>query len=67
MSFGPTTICGHLLKEISKKFVETEDYRDFSKQFHKTFNQNESGLRKELKTIEEKTSKIFGSVLTFVT
>ena len=59
MSFGPTTICGHLLKEISKKFIETEDYRDFSEQFHKTFNQNESGLRKELKTIEEKTSKIF--------
>jgi predicted ATP-dependent endonuclease of OLD family len=59
MSFGPTTICGHLLKEISKKFIETEDFRDFSEQFHKTFNQNESGLRKELKTIEEKTSKIF--------
>lgn len=59
MSFSSTTICGHLLKEISNKFIETEDYRDFSEQFHKTFNQNESGLRKELKTIEEKTSKIF--------
>ncbi|HOQ79324.1 MAG TPA: AAA family ATPase [Candidatus Absconditabacterales bacterium] len=58
-SFGSTTICGNLLKEIVKKFEETEDYTNFSSQFHKTFNDEESGLRKELKQIEEKTQKIF--------
>jgi predicted ATP-dependent endonuclease of OLD family len=58
-SFGSTTICGNLLKEIAKKFQETDDYTEFSKQFHKTFNNNESGLKKELKTIEEKTQAIF--------
>jgi len=58
-SFGATTICGNLLKEIVKKFEETEDYTKFSSQFHKTFNDEESGLRKELKSIEERTQKIF--------
>jgi len=58
-SFGSTTICGNLLKEIVKKFEETEDYTKFSTQFHKTFNNEESGLRKELKIIEERTQKIF--------
>jgi predicted ATP-dependent endonuclease of OLD family len=59
MSFGSTTICGNLLKEIAKDFTETEDYLKFSEQFHKTFNHKESGLRKELKTIEEMTREIF--------
>jgi len=58
-SFGATTICGNLLKEIVKKFEETEDYANFSSQFHKTFNDDDSGLKKELKKIEEKTQKIF--------
>lgn len=58
-SFGSTTICGNLLKEIVKKFEETEDYTNFSSQFHKTFNNEESGLRKELKGIEQRTQKIF--------
>lgn len=58
-SFGSTTICGNLLKEIVKKFEETEDYTKFSSQFHKTFNDEKSGLKKELKTIEERTQKIF--------
>ncbi len=58
-TFGSTTICGNLLKEIAKKFTETNDYREFSEKFHITFNSKESGLRKELRTIEEKTRKIF--------
>jgi len=58
-SFGSTTICGNLLKEIVKKFEETEDYTNFSSHFHETFNSEGSGLRKELKTIEERTQKIF--------
>ncbi|MCK4524851.1 MAG: AAA family ATPase [Candidatus Andersenbacteria bacterium] len=58
-SFGATTICGNLLKEIIKKFEETKDYSDFSDEFHKTFNSGKSGLKKELKDIEQKTQKIF--------
>ncbi len=58
-SFGSSTICGNLLKEIVRKFEETEDYRSFSSQFHKTFNDTNSGLRKELQSIEERTQKIF--------
>jgi len=58
-SFGATTICGNLLKEIAKSFTETEDYKGFSEKFHATFNTEDSGLRKELKAIEEKTQDIF--------
>ena len=59
VSFGATTICGNLLKVIARSFAETDDYRSFSNQFNKTFNSEESGLRKELKNIEEKTQTIF--------
>ncbi|HHI87693.1 MAG TPA: hypothetical protein ENK03_01995 [Candidatus Cloacimonetes bacterium] len=59
MSFGSTTICGNLLKEIANKFTETRDYKNFSEQFNKTFNHEGSGLRKELKKIEERTGEIF--------
>jgi len=58
-SFGATTICGNLLKEIAKSFTETEDYKGFSDKFHTTFNTEDSGLRKELKVIEEKTQAVF--------
>jgi predicted ATP-dependent endonuclease of OLD family len=58
-SFGSTTVCGNLLREIVKKFEETTEYTSFSSEFHKTFNDEKSGLRKELKEIEEKTQKIF--------
>lgn len=59
MSFGSTTICGNLLKEIAKNFTKTEDYERFTEQFHQTFNHEQSKLRLELKNIEEKTKKIF--------
>jgi len=58
-SFGATTICGNLLKEIIKKFEKTTDYSNFSTEFHKIFNNEKSGLKKELKDIEQKTQKIF--------
>lgn len=58
-SFGSTTICGKLLNEIASKFTETDDYILFSKQFHKTFNDDESVLRRELKAIENRTIQIF--------
>ncbi len=58
-AFGSTTICGNLLKEIASKFEETDDYKKFSAEFHKTFNDENSGLRKELKSIEKRTQAIF--------
>lgn len=58
-SFGSTTICGNLLKEIITSFENTSDYINFSGEFHKTFNDEKSGLRKELKEIEARTQKIF--------
>lgn len=58
-SFGSTTICGNLLKGIVSGFTDTVDYKIFSEQFHQTFNNEDSVLRKELKIIEEKTQTIF--------
>jgi predicted ATP-dependent endonuclease of OLD family len=59
VSFGATTICGNLLKEIAVGFTETDDYRQFTENFHRTFNSDESGLRQALRSIEEKTQDIF--------
>jgi len=59
ISFGSTTLCGNLLKEIIIKFTETDDYKNFSEEFNKTFNSDDSGLRKELKIIEKRTQEIF--------
>lgn len=59
VSFGSSTICGNLLKEISKSFIETPDYREFTEKFHETFNSYQSGLKGTLRGIEEKTQKIF--------
>lgn len=59
VSFGASTICGNLLKEIAKSFTETPGYRDFADKFHETFNSDQSGLRQALKEIEEKTQNIF--------
>ena len=58
-SFGSTTICGNLLREIANKFTETADYENFSEQFYNTFNHENSELRKEPKKIEERTEEIF--------
>ncbi len=58
-SFGATTICGNLLKEIVNNFTKTKEYEDFSEKFHQTFNHEDSGLKKDLKAIEEKTQAIF--------
>ena len=59
MSFGSTTICGNLLKEIVKKFEETDEFKTFSTLFNKTFNDENSRLKRDLKRIEEKTQNIF--------
>ena len=58
-TFGATTICGNLLKEIMTSFIEFSEYEDFSKSFHKTFNNDESALKKMLKDTENRVQEIF--------
>jgi predicted ATP-dependent endonuclease of OLD family len=58
-SFGSSTICGNLLKEISNSFTETKEYKEFNEYFHKTFNSDDTGLRQSLRKIEERTQEIF--------
>ncbi len=58
-AFGSTTICGNLLKEIVNGFVETEDYGAFKTKFNQIFNDDDSGLRKELLQIEQRVQAIF--------
>ncbi len=59
VSFGASTLCGNLLKEIVTKFIETDDYKRFTEDFNITFNSENSGLRKELRSIEKRTQEIF--------
>ncbi|MGH7239046.1 MAG: ATP-dependent nuclease [Candidatus Saccharimonadales bacterium] len=59
VAFGASTICGHLLKEISTGIVETDEYRAFTDSFHRTFNSDESALKKALRDIENETKQIF--------
>jgi len=59
VAFGATTICGNLLREIANSFTETDDYEGFRAKFNETFNNQESGLRRQLLQIEEKVQRIF--------
>lgn len=58
-AFGATTICGNLLKEIVTGFTETSDYQDFKDKFNEIFNDQSSGLRKQLVAIEQKVQSVF--------
>lgn len=58
-SFGATTICGNLLKEIANGFIETADYADYRTKFNQVFNDPASGLRRELLVIEQKVQQVF--------
>lgn len=58
-SFGATTICGNLLKEIMRGFENTSEYSKFKAEFHKTFNDEAGALRKQLAEIEKRTQEIF--------
>ena len=57
--FGASTTCGNLLKEIMNDFSDKEPYKKFQSVFKEVFNTEGSGLKKDLKDIEEKTQKIF--------
>jgi AAA15 family ATPase/GTPase len=58
-TFGATTICGNLLKEIANGFIETADYANYRTKFNQVFNDPASGLRRELLIIEQKVQKVF--------
>lgn len=58
-TFGSTTICGNLLREIANSFTETDEYQGFRDKFNETFNSEGSGLRKQLLEIEEKVQRLF--------
>lgn len=57
--FGATTICGKLLKEISKSLSDEPDYKDFLNSFEQLFNGEKSSLRSLLSSIEKKTQNVF--------
>ncbi len=58
-SFGSTTICGYLLKEIVSNFTMTSEYQEFQGKFNKVFNDDNSKLKQDLKAVEDKVKKIF--------
>lgn len=58
-SYGSTTTCGNLLKEIVKSFETTDSYKIFSKVFNETFNKNDSEFKNKLKDVEDSAEKIF--------
>ncbi|OOF39017.1 hypothetical protein BKK49_08785 [Rodentibacter rarus] len=58
-SFGATTLCGLLLKEIAKSHINSEEYSNFLSSFHQVFNSSDSELRKQIAIIEEKVQRIF--------
>lgn len=58
-SFGTSTLCGTLLKEIAAEHTKTEEFLDFSKKFNDVFNSHSSELRKKISKIENKLNSIF--------
>ncbi|MFH3574964.1 hypothetical protein WAI05_21720, partial [Acinetobacter baumannii] len=53
-SFGTSTLCGTLLKEIAAEHTKTEEFIDFSKKFNDVFNSHSSELRKKISKIENR-------------
>ncbi len=58
-SYGSSTTCGNLLKEIVKNFEGTDSYKNFSEIFNKTFNKKDSEFKNKLKEVEDSAEKIF--------
>lgn len=58
-SFGSTTLCGMLLKEIARAHISSNEYREFQNSFNNVFNNPESLLRKQIAIIEQKVQKLF--------
>ncbi len=65
VSFGASTLCGLLLKEIAESHKGTNEYKDFQKKFNDVFNDENSELRVKLAEIEDQIGSLvntqFGS------
>lgn len=57
-SFGSSTLCGMLLKEIADSHKNTDEYKQFQKKFNAIFNEETSELRKKLFEIESQIGEI---------
>lgn len=60
-SFGASTMCGALLKEIASSHTQTKEYQIFNQQFNDIFNNPSSTLRQTIKEVEEKIKDVFSS------
>ncbi|WP_439327799.1 ATP-dependent nuclease [Lonepinella sp. BR2357] len=58
-TFGSTTLCGMLLKEIAQAHINSDEYKEFQSSFNKVFNNPKSVLRKQIAVIEQKVQDIF--------
>lgn len=58
-SFGSSTMCGSLLKEIARAHSDTDEYRAFTASFDDVFNNPASELRQQISTIETEIQTIF--------
>lgn len=58
-SFGASTMCGVLLKEIAAAHTGSEEYQQFTEQFNIVFNNPNSELRQEIAEIESKIQTVF--------
>jgi len=57
--FGASTVCGRLLKEVAKGLYSTEEYEEFQVAFNKVFHDEKSGIRAQLRAIEERVEHRF--------
>lgn len=58
-TFGATTLCGMLLKEIAQAHITTSEYREFQDSFNSVFNNPDSELRQKIAVVEQKVQHIF--------
>lgn len=58
-TFGSTTLCGLLLKEIAQAHINSPEYQIFRDSFNQVFNSPTSNLRQQIATIEQKVQRIF--------
>lgn len=59
VSFGTSTMCGALLKEIATAHTQTGEYQSFTQQFDQVFNNPNSELRAKIAEIEQKIQQVF--------
>nr|WP_315180605.1 AAA family ATPase [uncultured Cardiobacterium sp.] len=58
-TFGSTTLCGMLLKEIAQAHITTSEYREFQDNFNSVFNNPNSELRQKIAVVEQKVQRVF--------